>query len=684
MKIAAIIKRNLKLIIRSKSSALILLILPIIIMVAVGLAFNTSEEGQIKVGYIEGGNLTGDFVNLLDNDNYTLNFYDDEEDCRDAIGQGNIHICIIFPEEFEIENNKKNEIRYLVDNSQVNFFRSVVQSITADFNEKAKEYSSGLTSEVLSKLNSTTGELKAKASVVNELTEGNKELAEGLTELRTVLDFSTDVGTDIDVDSLRINSVLSDMEQPFEDLVADTEKMISDIDSIASGLRNDSKINESEYSEIQSILSNTEGSVLGLEEDFYEEYNSSRDSFNERIDQVKGNLSAVKSLLNSIDQKRGHALDRVDQIETLNAKNLERVMQIQDTFLMISANIESTDVTDLETIISPIDQKVEPVIAEDTQLNFYFPYLIILIFTFIGVLLASSLMLMEKFSQAYFRNFVTPTRDSTFLFGTFLTTLTIIFFEASFIIGVYAYFFKKDVLTNLSVTLLILLISASIFILIGMLIGIFSQAGETSMLSAISLISIMIFLSDLIFPLERMPFHIANLISLYNPFYVSSDLLRKALIHKVSFSGMQHQLLMLFVICIGLCVAMVGLYKLVKRHIMLRFSGYIARRDVKRVIRSRDLEELHERMKKLPASKYFTTKDSKKIKNLEELRDHIQEQKGKDFYRYVGMNKNLYADWIGKKLGNESLAEQLYTTRSKRKTLKYLNKAIEEFKEYDK
>ncbi|MGM5488178.1 MAG: ABC transporter permease [Nanobdellota archaeon] len=681
MKISAIIKRNLKLVIRSKSSGLILLLLPILIMLAVGLAFNTSDQGEIKVGYIQGGNLSADFLSLLDNENYTLNEYDEIDDCREAIGQGRIHICIVFPEHFQIQNKKQNQIDYLVDNSQVNFFRSVVQSITEDFNEKAKEYSSGMTKDVLARLNRTSQELDSKAEVVTDLTEGNTELAEELTKLREDLAFSTDFNLRLDVDDLRINTVLAEVEKPFEDLVDDTQDMITDLDNVTTELRNKGALNESEYNEIQALLDDID--VSGLNSEFYEEYNQSRDSVDEQINSLKGNLSVIDDLLDNIKTSKAQALNRISDIESTNTQNLQRVEEIRSTFLLINANIESTDVTDLETIISPIKQNVEPVIAEDSQLNFYFPYLIMLIFSFIGILLASSLMLMEKFSQAYFRNFVTPTRDSTFLFGTFLTTLTIIFLEGSFIIGVYAYFFKKDVITNLALTLIILFLSAAIFILIGMFIGIFSQAGETSMLSAISLISVMIFLSDLIFPLERMPFYISRLIELYNPFYVSSDLLRKSMIHKVDILGLQNQLLVLLGICIGLSILVIFTYKLVKRHIMLRFSGYMARRDVKRVIHQQDMEALHERIRNLSPSRYFTTKDHKKIRNLEELRDYIKQQKGTDFYRYVGMNKNLYADWVGKKVGHEGLAEQLYATRSKRKTLKILNKALEEFKEHD-
>ena len=74
---------------------------------------------------------------------------------------------------------------------------------------------------------------------------------------------------------------------------------------------------------------------------------------------------------------------------------------------------------------APIKTNIEPIVAEKTHLSNMFPTLVILIIMFIGLLLASTLVVREKTSASYFRNFITPTSDGMFMFGDYLTNMKI-------------------------------------------------------------------------------------------------------------------------------------------------------------------------------------------------------------------------------------------------------------------
>jgi NhaP-type Na+/H+ and K+/H+ antiporter len=86
-----------------------------------------------------------------------------------------------------------------------------------------------------------------------------------------------------------------------------------------------------------------------------------------------------------------------------------------------------------------------------------------------------------------------------------------------------------------------------------------------------------------------MPKHIAQIVMDLNPFYLCSDLLRKAMVHKVELYKISAELATLGLICIFLAGFVWVSHKLMKRHVIMRFSGYIARRDVKRMIHHADI-----------------------------------------------------------------------------------------------
>ena len=92
----------------------------------------------------------------------------------------------------------------------------------------------------------------------------------------------------------------------------------------------------------------------------------------------------------------------------------------------IVTNMNAVKVTDAEKIVSPITTKVEPVSTQTSKLIFLFPNLLVLMIMFMGLLLSGTLIIMEKGSRAFFRNFTTPTRDEKFILGNFITSILIV------------------------------------------------------------------------------------------------------------------------------------------------------------------------------------------------------------------------------------------------------------------
>ena len=98
------------------------------------------------------------------------------------------------------------------------------------------------------------------------------------------------------------------------------------------------------------------------------------------------------------------------------------------------------------------------------------------------------------------------------------------------ILFVAALYFFKDQLTSVALSLaIVIIIIASVFILIGMVIGYLFKTEETSTLAAISVSSIMLLFSNTILPVESLPNLFRDVVR-YNPFVISEGILKKILL----------------------------------------------------------------------------------------------------------------------------------------------------------
>jgi ABC-type multidrug transport system permease subunit len=674
-KILALLTRNFNIIFRSKSSSLIILLGPIIIMIAIGLAFSSqTNEQRVNVGYFSSdsnNNLTEIFTDLLIDD-YSLNKYDSVNDCRQAISMGKEHICIIFPSNFEINNQKTNTIDFLVDNSNVNFFQSVVDSIEQKFNDRALDITLGMTQDLLNKLNNTNTEITNKITTLQDLEKANNDLLK-LTQntQKNINDIDTNFDKkNINLDDFNFDVLVSDTRKDTKDVISESLRIIDKFEDFVD----DMKIITNETDDIEDSIEKAVENIETIDEEFESNYISSRTDFISKIDTIKDDLEKIESQFDQSTTKKAYAKKDIIALEKNLQESIKFLNEIKSTFASISSDINSTEITNLDVIVSPIKQNIKPVIDQEGQLNFYFPYLAILIIAFIGILLGASLVVMDKVTNANFRNFITPTNDVVFMFGTFLSVLSIIIFQMILVFLIYIFYFQKAIMDIISSLILVLLASATIFILIGMFVGNLVRSEETSNLIAIFITSLMIFVSDLIFPLEKMPLEIATLAQNYNPFYVTSSLLRKVLIHRMDVYFLQENFLILLLMILFLSLIVYFSYKFNKKHIILRFSGFFARRNVSRSVRENDLRKVNSRIENLSEEKYLKIDGDTKIKNLQELDDFIKKLNKDDFKKYVNAESNIFADWITNSLEFEHLGVKLYKTKSKNKISKLIHK----------
>lgn len=270
-------------------------------------------------------------------------------------------------------------------------------------------------------------------------------------------------------------------------------------------------------------------------------------------------------------------------MSSLLSSSSQNLDEIQASFDKIYEDIEKVKVTNASTIVTPVSTNIKPIIPEKTYITYLFPSLIVLVVMFISVLLATTLIMMEKHSPAFFRNFITPTRNITFFLAAYLTNVIIVFVQLVIIMVISAFFFKTLILSTLPLTIIILFIITTLFTLVGMLIGQLFVSEETGILAAVSVGSIFLFLSNMILPIESMPNYIKE-IAKFNPFVLAEALLRKSILFQATFDKIRLELGIIIIYIIVLFLILLLAQYLARKHVFHRIAYKRYKRMQKRKI----------------------------------------------------------------------------------------------------
>ncbi len=549
MKLISILKKNFKLLIRSKTSAFILLIGPLLIILLVSVFFSGKSSYSIKIGYFspEKNNMTKSFISALEKSDYLIKEFDNEKACIEKIQQSILHTCIIFPANFEIGNDQSNTVKFLVDPSRINLVYKVIGSVSDLLELESNELSYSLTSILLSRINSTIKDIDQDFIKINNL---NTDVDKIITEIQ--LAKTNTQSMKLDAESVSTTSLLNKaglMNETLLDIKEKTDELInfsSDLIVIIDDLDyNETKELEDNLDE----LKNETNELTNLSNERLEDIFRSISSLSHSLSKIESNIKENKELNEKTKAKLDSANSMLNSIK-------EELTNLKSSLATTKQSLEGIGIKSAETIVSPINTKIEPVISESSQSLFTFPFLLVLVIMYVALLISSTSILFEKNSKAFFRNAITPTRQGLLVISTFLTSFIVILSQTIIILILGNLFLKIPLLNNWLLTLIIVIISSSLFILFGMMIGYFSTTQESGVMISVVLGSVFMFLSNLVLPLESLAPSLAKIIE-YNPYVVASELLRKSLLFNISFSEAIGKIVLLLIITIILLFLMI-------------------------------------------------------------------------------------------------------------------------------
>ncbi|GIU69283.1 MAG: hypothetical protein KatS3mg002_0519 [Candidatus Woesearchaeota archaeon] len=649
MKVLKITFKNLKLLMRSKTSMFVTIFGPLLIMLFVGFAFNNPSASKLNVGYYspEKNNLTLAFIEALsDNQYFFVAEYNSQESCVEMIEQGKVHVCVIFPKDFEISNNQKNELIFYVDQSRTNFVYAILDTINKKISIASTQLSTQLTNELLSVIvfsQKTNNENIAKIiALKSSISDLNKKISDIKSKLGSIDLSAADIdSSDLinkitalskDVDTLRNNgkSLADSSYSLIESLNQDGSGCSGNCTSIVNSFESDVDLYNSEINKTHNL---TKRDILKLSEAL-DSLDQELNLLNERLSNARDTTTSSASTLSDVQSSIDKIKEDIDSIKIATEK--------------VNAQINALKVTSAENIVSPITTRVEPVTAKSNNLSFIFPYLVILMILFISIMLSSTIIIIEKTSRAYFRNFTTPTKDFTFIASVFLTSFFVIIIQLIFVLIIAYYFLNTTILTNIYLTILTLLIAIIVFVFLGMIIGYLFNSQEAVTMAAISVGSVLLFLSNLVLPLETMSV-VVQQVAKYNPYVIASELLKKVTLFNQEWNLIKEDILLLMLF------AAVFFFLAITVHKMSKIK-YISKKPLAKQIVKKRKEEL--------VDKYFKLRTGILIRDEKELLKELRIMSDTTFSEYVSNTKNEFYDWLVL-IGKTELAKYIEKSRTR-------------------
>lgn len=529
-----IISKNFKLLTRSKASSLIVIFGPLLLIFLVGVAFDTTNTYNLNIGVYSGqfNNVTDSFIDKLNQNNFKVHKYDSEEKCTEDIKTGKTHTCVVFPSNMEFRTGVTNEIVFHIDYSKINIVWMILDTISAQLTATKSEISEDLTNIILSKLYGAQKKINEKKAALTDMKAKTKDVKDSISKIKDDLD---KLDLSVNKQDFRVTELAEgndNIKEGFYSLKNDTETRIEYVTDDLTSVRGKVEGMGNLSATINEKLDLVEGNLGGISYKLNRTENITDKNWQNMSDSItalENTVNKVMANLDSAARTRSLSLSSIDNMKGVLDESLNALNSIESTFDDINSEIGSIQVTSAEDIVNPIKTTIKPVTQEKTQLNYLFPSLMVLVIMFISILLSTTIIMMEKHSPAHFRNFITPIGDLTFIFGTYLTSIILVIAQLVIILIVSSIFFKTQIISNLLVISGLLFIITSLFTFLGIIIGYIFDSEETATLAAVSAGTIFMLLSSIILPLETMPDYVGQLAE-YNPFVISTEMLRKAIL----------------------------------------------------------------------------------------------------------------------------------------------------------
>src|SRR3989344_77762 len=296
-KLTEIIKKNLKLLLRSKSSALIVLLGPLLLILLISMAFNTTSLYDLKIGAYSGSysDLSNSIIEKLNENEFNAVKIPTKDGCINSIKSNDIHVCAVFPDNLDV--NSEKGIEFYVDKSRINLVYIIINSISTKVSTKSAELSTALTSALLNSINNADSRIGMASGEIIELSTDLKGTKSGIDEIKTTLSTSLNETTNMSELSSKADEL---------NLTGEAGDLVGSYRSLTNSLVSKLKNAQSSSSKLNDLSSSLEIQIQGVNE-ISNVLSEVKDNFNSiEIREVSKIVSPISTEIKPISSESTH------------------------------------------------------------------------------------------------------------------------------------------------------------------------------------------------------------------------------------------------------------------------------------------------------------------------------------------------------------------------------------------
>ncbi len=566
-----IILKNLRRMIGSKVSMVILFFMPLSILLIVGGAYKNVGDLSVDIGFIPQDNslISENLYRALEPQHFNILKLDSVDRCTILLKQGKVDACIEL-----VTSGGKAEMFFYVDYSKINLVHIIVPLLSRKVEEESEDLRLVFVESLSEKMSNSLHNVQdikkdytnafsefGQSSSLEDITQNLKSSKDSINSARSSLE-------DTEKKSYEIYSKTSASVQTFDKNLKDIKGRLSSQKSAVGnllaynqGCRSDyipyiltpgynlSSAPEEETIEmlkqygkckcVDYYRSNLESIdhdltlALNYVNDAQLEVKDTESRNKEFYNFIKGSMEDNKVGLDELEQEKDEASKRLQEFNSRLSYKLDyfegSLGNVESSFqnLSLEANLSS------DSIVKPILVTVKPVSIEREVVVYLFPVLYFFIIMFIALLFSSTFTHSERSSYATSRNVVSPLGWLTQVSGLYLSLLLVVVIQAAIMLVLGNYFFGLAIPPFSFLEIGIVgFFFLSLFILLGIFIGYFFKSQLVIMLVDISFSTFVFLYSNVIRPEEMMP-AIARYIVSVNPFVLASSSVSKIILYQL-------------------------------------------------------------------------------------------------------------------------------------------------------
>ena len=537
MKLSGVVKKEFKEIIRDKGFILALILLPLILMLIFGYAYQDDIRDLDTIVIRDDNSEYSEGVyRAIEDSKYfnPISFSGSLDEAKELLKKSKIRVIFHIPQNFgpKLKNATHSEISLYLDSSDYIYnvlqgasagvikdsLKDIVQLIVADL-ESERDLKQERVDEIQELLDSVDSQAKNTLNEINNLTKGFTETSNLLRDTESKVKGAED---EIEKIKSEVNSLQSDVE--------------ATVDSL-----NDLKVTLEKLRQINPLLSNSIQEIIDEINIMQAQIKDASNNI-EKLDPSSRVLISTESYnLNQLNQKLDSNKEHIDNINN-TANELEQTYRdIQERMDTIHLELKSLK---KEFLSSPVGINQTYLFGEVSYFQYLTPAIMTLILFFIGVVLTTLNIVDERNTKTLFRIATTPLKKIELLGAKFIVFFLVGFIEIIYVLLLAIFWFDVQIAGSLINVILVLSLLMASSIGLGLLISLIVKTMRQAVMVVPLIIVPSILISQIFSPIEIMPKFMQNL-AYASPMFYSNTALREVMIKGTHLSGIINEITIL-------------------------------------------------------------------------------------------------------------------------------------------